>query len=432
MNYTETVEYLFSQLPMYQRIGKSAYKSNLDTTIYLDNYFRSPHRNYATIHIAGTNGKGSVAHSIASILQAAGYRTGLYTSPHYLDFRERIKINGEMIDKNFVVEFTEKHTSFFKQLQPSFFELTAAMAFEYFAKKNVDIAVIEVGMGGRLDSTNIITPEISVITNIGYDHTQFLGNKLSDIATEKAGIIKENVPVVVGETKAKLKMIFSNKAQEKNAPIFFSDHSFAVKGFFSSGNQSISDINKYGNPILKNLIFGLSGNYQRFNIPIILQTIEILQKKLNISTENIKSGMANVVKNTGIMGRWQILSENPQIICDAGHNYDGVFNVVDQIKSLNYSKLYIILGFVNDKNLNQILKLFPDSAEYHFTKAKIPRAMNETELKQQAQAYNLQGYTHANIADAIKEVLSKIKKDEVLFIGGSTFIVSEAIEHFNN
>ena len=428
MNYEQTLEYLFQQLPMFQLIGNSAYKADLKDTIALDNYLGNPHKKFKTIHIAGTNGKGSTAHSLASILQESGLKVGLYTSPHYLDFRERIKINGEMVSKEFVVDFTAKHSDFFSKLSASFFQITVGMAFEYFAQQNVDVAIIEVGLGGRLDSTNIISPILSIITNIGYDHTQFLGTELIQIAGEKAGIIKKDIPVVIGETKPEIKAVFSKKAQQIDAPIFFAEHNISVKRFvYNAENQLVFSVEKHGEILYNSLVFGLSGEYQQFNIVTILQSLELLKKNLEISEENIRSGLKNVVKNTGIMGRWQTLSENPKIICDAGHNYDGISNVVSQIKHLSYKKLHFVFGAVNDKDLSKILRILPPNAEYYFTKAQIPRSLNEKELNKQAQNYGLKGETFSTVEDALTSAINETEQNELIFIGGSTFIVAEAI-----
>ncbi len=432
MNYKETTDFLFSQLPMYQRIGKAAYKADLSTTLKLDQYFNHPHKKYKTIHIAGTNGKGSVAHSIASVLQEAGYKTGLYTSPHYIDFRERIKINGINISKEFVIKFTQKHKSIFSSLKPSFFEITAAMAFDYFAQQNVDIAVIEVGMGGRLDSTNIINPILSIITNISYDHTQFLGNNLKSIATEKAGIIKRNIPVVIGETKPELKAVFSIKAQEVDAPIFFANHNFSLSNIVhSSDNTLIFNINKHGKLYFNSLEFGLNGDYQQYNIITIVQAIELLQKQMTISEHNIFAGLKNVISNTKIMGRWQKLNDYPKIICDAGHNFDGILQVTEQLKYQQYDKLHIIFGMVNDKEISKILKLLPQQAKYYFTKANIQRALDQNILKNQAQNYNLHGSSFSSVNKAIEEAIKNAQKNDLIFIGGSSYIVADALIFFN-
>ncbi len=433
MTYDETLKYLYSQLPMYQRVGKAAYKADLKTTLQLDEYFNHPHKKYKTIHIAGTNGKGSVAHSIASVLQEAGYKTGLYTSPHYLDFRERIKINGENIDKNFVIDFVDKHSAVFSQFKPSFFEITVAMAFEYFAAQNIDIAVIETGMGGRLDSTNIVTPILSIITNIGYDHTQFLGEKLTQIAAEKAGIIKKDVPVVIGETKPELKAVFSKFAQKVDAPIFFASHNYFVKNFsYNIENQLVFNIEKHGKQIFNGLEFDLSGHYQKMNIPTILQSLEILQNLLKITDENIYAGLKNIVHNTCIMGRWQKLSTNPLVIADAGHNYDGILQVTQQLKTINYNKLHFIIGTVNDKDLSKILRLLPQEAQYYFTKANIPRSMQPVDLQARAISFGLSGDIYANVANAIEKAVENAGKSDLIFIGGSTFVVAEAISFYQN
>jgi dihydrofolate synthase/folylpolyglutamate synthase len=433
MTYSETLDYLFNQLPMYQRVGKAAYKADLNNTIQLDKYLDHPHKAYKTIHVAGTNGKGSVSHTLASILQEAGYKVGLYTSPHYIDFRERIKINGQMIDKNFIISFVEKNKNFFDKIKPSFFEITNAMAFEYFKSKNIQIAVIEVGMGGRLDSTNIITPELSIITNIGYDHTQFLGNTLEAIASEKAGIIKKNVPVVIGETKASLKYVFSKKAQQLNAPIFFTSYVFNVRNFIkTNSNTLIFNIEKHGNIEYTNLEFALCGEYQKLNVPTILLATEILKNKFNISKDNIYDGFKNVIKNTGIMGRWQTLMNKPTVICDAAHNADGIKQISEQLQHTKYNKIHFIYGCVNDKDLSKILKLLPKKAKYYFTKAKIPRALDEKILKNSANNTGLYGDSFQSVDLAINAALNNAKTNDLIFIGGSTFVAAEAIEFFMN
>lgn len=432
MNYQETLDYLFKQLPMFQRIGKAAYKADLDTTLKLDQYFNHPHKKYKTIHVAGTNGKGSVSHSIASILQESGLKTGLYTSPHYLDFRERIRINGNLISEKSVIDFTQKHKEFFINLKPSFFEITAAMAFEYFAQENIDIAVIEVGMGGRLDSTNIISPILSIITNIGYDHMQFLGDNLKSIAAEKAGIIKKNTRLVIGETKAEIKAVFSQKAQEIDAPIYFAHHNFSVSNSIHSQNNTLFfNINKHSNIQYNSLEFGLNGDYQNQNIITIIQAIELLKDELNISKENIYSGLKKVVENTGIMGRWQILSNKPLTICDAGHNYDGILQVTNQLKNQNFEKLHFIFGAVNDKEISKILNLLPKDAIYYFTKASIERALDQNILINQAINFGLQGNAYSNVELAIVDAKKNAQTNDLIFIGGSSFVVADALAYFN-
>lgn len=432
MTYEETLEYMFSQLPMYQRIGAAAYKANLDNTIALDNYLQHPHTKYKTIHIAGTNGKGTTSHSIASVLQEAGYKVGLYTSPHLLDFRERIRVNGEKISKEFVVDFVEKHMNFLKSKQLSFFEMTVGMAFDYFAKQNIDVAVIEVGMGGRLDSTNIIKPVLSIITNISYDHQKFLGNDLISIAKEKAGIIKKDIPVVVGETKPNVKAVFTQKADETDAPIFFANHNFTIQNFYENDkNQLVFNIAKHGINFCKNLTFDLGGFYQQQNIITILQALEILSNFFKISTENIFNGLAKVTSNTGLMGRWQTISQKPHIICDVGHNQDGISQIVNQIKQTKYNKLHFIYGVVNDKDITNILKLLPTDAKYYFTKASVERALDENTLYNEAISNGLNGKKFSTVKSAIESAINDYKENDLIFISGSTFVVADAFAFFN-
>lgn len=429
MNYTETLNFLYNQLPMFQRIGGSAYKNNLNNTIALDNYFGHPHNKFKTIHVAGTNGKGSVSHSLASILHEAGYKVGLYTSPHLKDFRERIKINGKMIFETYVTDFMNKNLQYINSLQPSFFELTVALAFDYFASQNIDIAVVEVGMGGRLDSTNIIKPLVSVITNISYDHTQFLGDTLEKIASEKAGIIKKNIPVVVGETNYKISHVFYDKANEVDAPIFLANHTYSINSsFVTSDSKQSFNIFKNGEVVYSNLKLDLLGDYQKENILTILQTVEILQnQKLKISEVNIYSGLANVVKNTGLQGRWQILNNSPLTICDTGHNEAGIEYIVNQIKNTRFDNLHFVIGAVNDKEITKILKLLPKDAVYYFTKASIPRALDEKELQKQANDLDLRGESFSTVKSAYESAKSNAKNTDLIFIGGSTFVVAEVL-----
>ncbi len=434
MTYKEVLDFLYAQLPMYQRVGAAAYKHDLGKTLDLDKYFGHPHRKFKSVHIAGTNGKGSVAHALASILQEAGYKTGLYTSPHYLDFRERIKINGQMVPEQYVTEFVEENLDYFKRLKPSFFEITVAMAFQYFADRQVDIAVIEVGMGGRLDSTNIITPEVSVITNIGYDHMQFLGDTLTAIAAEKAGIIKPRVPVVLGEMQAPVRSVFLQKATEKNAPVHLAAHTYTIENLTHRDDGKIKfNVTRAGKPAYKNMVFGLGGEYQRQNIPVILQTVDILrQRGFEITDRALFAGMERVVENTGIMGRWQILGQNPKIIADAGHNEDGIKAVVSQLKKQKYDRLHFIFGAVSDKNIGKILRLLPQNAEYYFTRASVPRAMDQGILQVRAQAAGLKGQSYPAVAQAIDAALSQASGNDLIFIGGSTFVVADAIKYLKN
>ncbi len=390
---------------MYQRVGQSAYKADLSATIQLANYLNNPEKNFKTIHVAGTNGKGSTSHMLASVFQEAGYKTGLYTSPHLKDFRERIKINGEMIPKKYVSEFVEKHKLYFTENQLSFFEMTVGLAFDYFRKEKVDIAIVEVGMGGRLDSTNIITPEVSVITNIGLDHTQFLGDTLEKVAAEKAGIIKEGIPVIVGETLPETKQVFEKMASEKNAEITFAE---------------INDSSNYASD--------LKGNYQQKNIKTVLATLRIFQKRgWNISEENIQKGLLNTIKNTGLMGRWQVSGENPKVICDTGHNKEGLRLVMEQLSKESFKKLHIVLGVVSDKDLASVLPLFPKDAIYYFCKPNIPRGLDASLLLTQARGFGLIGEEYISVTKAYFAALEAAAANDLVFIGGSTFVVAEVV-----
>ncbi len=390
---------------MYQRVGQSAYKADLAATVNLADYLKNPENTFKSIHVAGTNGKGSVSHLLASVFQEAGYKTGLYTSPHLKDFRERIKINGEMIPKIYVSEFVKEHKSFFESNQLSFFEMTVGMAFDYFRNQEVDIAIVEVGMGGRLDSTNIITSEISIITNIGLDHTQFLGNTLEQVAVEKAGIIKASVPVVIGEATPETKPVFERIASEKAAPVYFAE-----------------DINT------KDYTSDLKGEYQLKNLRTVLASLQILQNKdWTISEENIKTGLLHCVKNTGLMGRWQVLSTNPKVICDTGHNKEGLKLVLEQLKKEQYGKLHIVLGVVNDKDLASVLTLFPTAATYYFCKPNVPRGLDVSLLFSQARGFGLVGEEYISVQSAYNMAVKAASKDDLVFIGGSTFVVAEVL-----
>lgn len=429
MNYKETLNWLFEQLPMYQRQGKAAYKADLNNTLELDKYFNYPHKQFKTIHVAGTNGKGSVSHMLASVLQEAGYKVGLYTSPHLKDFRERIKINGLMVSEDFVVNFVERHSAKFEEIQPSFFEMTVAMAFDYFAKENIDIAVVEVGMGGRLDSTNIILPELSIITNIGKDHTAFLGDTLDKIASEKAGIIKERVPVVIGETHIETEKVFIETAKAKESSICFADQEYKIDyAMLSTDNNQLfnviqGDIIKY-----ENLKLDLLGGYQVKNIITVLKAIDLLKERMfNLSIEDIYKGLENVIKNTGLKGRWQILNLKPLIICDTGHNLEGITYILEQIKQTAHKNLHIVFGVVDDKNIDKILELLPVNAKYYFTNAKIPRALNKDLLKEKAQKFNLNGETYISVEKALKNAKKNADVNDLIFIGGSTFVVAEVV-----
>jgi len=404
MNYQETTNWMFNQLPMYQHQGASAYKEDLSNVILLANHLDNPQQKLQCIHVAGTNGKGSSSHMLASVLQEAGYKVGLYTSPHLKDFRERIKINGVEISENFVVEFIAKHKSFFEANDLSFFEMTVGLAFDYFAKEKVDIAIIEVGLGGRLDATNIITPLVSVITNIGIDHVQFLGNTLESIAKEKAGIIKPGIPVVIGEYTPETQPVFLAKAKENNAEIYFA-------------SDLITEI--YPSDLI--------GDYQEYNKKTVVQTFRILNDQTNfkVSPDNIKSGLQKVVKNTGLLGRWQQLGENPKVICDTAHNKNGLEIVLKQIQKESFENLHIVLGVVNDKELTEVLPLFPKNATYYFCKPNIPRGLDASILQEKAFSFSLKGNTYNSVSEAYEEAKNNAAKDDFIYIGGSTFVVAE-------
>lgn len=432
MNYAETLEYLFSRLPMFQRIGPAAYKNNLENTLRLDELYHHPHRKYKTVHVAGTNGKGSVSHMLAAILQSAGYKTGLYTSPHLIDFRERIRINGEMVSKNEVAEWVENYriNNAMWKMEPSFFELTVAMAFDLFAKHQIDIAVVEVGLGGRLDSTNIITPEVSVITNIGRDHMALLGNEVKQIAAEKAGIIKPGIPVVVGTTQPGIQPVFEEKARDVFTSLYMADQEFMIDYALQDmeGNQVIS-VSKNGEQIYKDLKLDLKGNYQLKNLPAVLKTCSLLNERdIKISTNHIFAGLKSVTKLTGLTGRWHVIGNNPLVVCDTAHNEDGIKAVVEQIRQTPFKNLHVVFGMVNDKEPENILKILPKRATYYFTKAQIPRAFNELELAKLGQKYGLRGQAFSEARSALTAARNGAEKNDLVFAGGSTFVVAEILE----
>lgn len=402
MNYQETLDWMFVQLPMYQKQGKTAFKKDLTNILLLSDELEYPEKKFKTIHVGGTNGKGSTSHMLASILQEAGYKVGLYTSPHLKSFTERIKTNGKEIPKRTVTSFVKKYKPFFEKQNLSFFEMTVGMAFWYFAKEKVDIAIIEVGLGGRLDSTNIITPEVSVITNIGKDHTQFLGETLPEIAFEKAGIIKQNIPIVIGERQKEVEQVFIKKAKELKSEISFA----------SDDKQSFQT--------------DLLGDYQENNSKTAVIAIKKL-KGFHISEKNIKNGLQNVVKNTSLKGRWQILQNNPKIICDTAHNKEGLSYTLKQLQKEKYKQLHVVLGVVSDKKLEEILPIFPQKAKYYFCKPNISRGLSEVDLQQQAENYNLEGEVFESVNQAFKKAKSKANKEDVIYVGGSTFVVAEVI-----
>lgn len=428
MTYKESIDYLYEKLPMFSRIGAAAYKKDLDNTITLCALLGDPHKKFKSIHIAGTNGKGSVSHMLAAVLQAAGYKTGLYTSPHLKDFRERIKINGNLCDENFIIDFVEQIKPAIEKIQPSFFEITVAMAFKYFADNNVDIAVIEVGLGGRLDSTNIITPLLSVITNIGWDHMNLLGDTLDKIAFEKAGIIKENVPAVIGETLPETIPVFAKIATEKNATLFLAQEKrYIADWHYLHHKLDITVVNNRTGEH-ENYLLDLPGIYQTKNILTVLEAIHQLQLTgMNIKDEHIKEGLSLTKKITGLHGRWELIHQHPSVILDVGHNVDGMKQIVEQLELMSFNELHIIIGMVKDKEVEKVLSLLPKYATYYFTKAQIPRALSENELAEKATGIGLQGTTYAEVNDALQHVLQHAHKDDLILVCGSVFLVGEVV-----
>lgn len=425
MNYDNTLEWLFQQLPMFSRTGGAAYKPGLQTSLDLDTHFNHPHTRFKSIHIGGTNGKGSTSHLIAAILQSQGYKTGLYTSPHLVDFRERIRVNGRMIPKEDVVDFVKRFQASGYQGHPSFFELTMMMAFDYFAKEQVDYAVIEVGMGGRLDSTNIITPELSVITNISKDHTQFLGNTPEAIAAEKAGIIKSNVPAVIGEASNRIREVFEEKASEVGTTILFAEEFRPLQRCEENPNGGLDG----DSPLCGSFHCELGGDYQQKNINTVLAALyEMRRIGIEISDESIKDGMANVCELTGLAGRWMKLSDNPLIVCDTGHNEAGLRYTMEQLdrtaKRRN-GKKHIVIGFVADKAIDDIIALLPHDATYYFTQASIPRALPVDQLKERFAEHGIPGNTYSTPKDAADAALKTASYSDVIYIGGSTFVVAD-------
>lgn len=438
MDYKATLAYLYSSAPMFQQVGSKAYKEGLENTLALDKHFGHPHRAYRTIHVGGTNGKGSCSHTLAAILQSAGYRVGLYTSPHLLDFRERIRINGEMMPEAAVICFVEEHRSFFEPLHPSFFELTTAMAFRYFADEKIDVAIVEVGLGGRLDCTNIIHPDLCIITNIGLDHTQFLGDTVEKIAAEKAGIIKEGVPVVIGHSTKETDGVFADKAKAMNAPLIFSKEEKMVIGLRAKEVDEVQKrvVNLEANTIgliydtkeYPNLEGELGGAYQIENTNTILHAISQL-KQLGYQMEeaSVRKGFAQVCKLTGLMGRFQKLNHAPLLICDTGHNVMGLSAVIAQFALLTYQNLHIVLGMVNDKDIDGMLALLPPSATYYFTRASVERALPPEELKERARSFSLCGNCYPTVKAAIEAAKNKCLPEDFIFVGGSSFIVADLL-----
>lgn len=431
MNYKQTLDYLYSCLPMFHRVGPAAYKADLSNTKKICKALNKPETKFRSVHVAGTNGKGSTSHLLAAVLQEAGYKTGLYTSPHLKDFRERVRINGKMIPKKRVVKFVNKHKKLFDKVQPSFFEWTVGLAFDYFAKEKVEIAIIETGLGGRLDSTNVIIPEVAVITNISIDHMNLLGNTLKKIAAEKAGIIKHGIPVVIGETQEEVKSVFEQKAKKEKAPLRFADEEFQLSNFHHNKKNPpllIGNI-KVGNKIiLKSLKCALPGFYQRKNIATVLSTIDVLRESgFRIKEKAIRRGFENVSALTGLQGRWQVISKKPLTIVDTGHNEAGIMEVVAQLKKTPHKNLHIVFGLVNDKAPDIVLKHLPKKATYYFCQAKLPRALDSAELAKIAKKFGLKGKSFKSVKDALKTAQTAAGQGDLVFVGGSTFVVAEAL-----
>jgi len=426
MTYQQTIDYLFSRLPMFSRIGTAAFKKDLTNTIKLCEYLGNPQQKFKSIHVAGTNGKGSVSHMLAAVLQTAGYKTGLYTSPHLKDFRERIKINGEMLSKEFVVGFTEKIKPLIEEIEPSFFEITVAMAFDFFAEQKVDIAVIEVGLGGRFDSTNIITPELSVITNIGWDHMNILGDSLEKIAFEKAGIIKSTVPVVIGEMLPGIKKVFEEIAAEKKSTPHPAGLKRNIAGWKWEDHELIVEVAEKDKPDHKNYHLDLPGVYQTKNLLTTLEALSVLkQLNFNLPDKAIQTGLQKAKKLTGLHGRWEVIHEYPTIVLDVGHNEDGIGQIVQQIELTDHHELHIIIGVVKDKEIEKVLSLLPHHAHYYFTQAHIPRALAAEVLKTKAEEFRLKGEVYPDVNTAIISAKSKAHKDDLILVCGSVFLVGE-------
>ena len=427
-NYQQAIDFLYKQLPMFQRVGPKAFKVNLDNITQLLQALDNPERKFKSIHIAGTNGKGSVSHILAGALQCAGMKTGLYTSPHYKDFRERIKIDGQLVEEEFVIDFVNRINELTLQLRPSFFEITVAMAFEYFYQKEVEIAVIETGLGGRLDSTNVIDPILSVITNIGFDHTQFLGNTLPLIAGEKAGIIKQGRPVVIGETQEETTPVFMKKAEEMKAPISFADQVYKVKMIGLDTGSSLAVVRKDGFLLHPGIKVNLLGAYQKNNLVTAFQTIDVLSEcGLNVNQKHLISALENIREITGFMGRMQILQSDPIVLVDSAHNREGMQKLMDELNNFKFAKLHIILAVVGDKAPDEILKLLPTTANYYFSQADIPRAMEAGSLREKAMEYGLTGEVYPTVPGAYEEAINTAGKDDMILVCGSIFTVAEVI-----
>ncbi len=426
MTYSQTIDYLFSKLPMYSRIGAAAFKKDLTNIKKLCNFLNDPYKNFKSIHVAGTNGKGSVSHMLAAILQKAGYKTGLYTSPHLKDFRERIKINGEMVDEEFVTSFTERIMPVMEEIEPSFFEITVAMAFEFFSEQKVDVAIIETGLGGRFDSTNIITPELSVITNIGWDHMNILGDNLEKIAFEKAGIIKKNIPIVVGEILPETEKVFKEVAKEKNSSVIIaSEERQAINWHWEKHELIVEVAHRYrtDHQLYK---LDLPGIYQTKNLLTVLEVCGQLQQTgWNVEEETIKTALLEVKKTTGLHGRWEVIQAHPLVVLDVAHNEDGIKMLMEQVEVTERDHLHVVLGLVKDKESEKILSLFPKLANYYFTQANIPRAMDKEILREQAEKFELDGEIYSDVNNAIKAALAKALKEDMILVCGSVFLIGD-------
>lgn len=429
MTYQECLDYLYQQLPMFQRIGNAAFKKSLDNIIALCDALGQPQHKFKTVHVAGTNGKGSSSHMLAAVLQSAGYKTGLYTSPHLKSFTERVRVNGAELPQDYLISFVEQHKDLFEQVKPSFFEMTVALAFQYFADEQVDVAVIEVGLGGRLDSTNIITPELSLITNIGFDHQALLGDTLAEIAGEKAGIIKPHIPAVISTKQSEITHVFEQKAVTEQAPLYFATDSITVQVLDQHLEGQVYDVYLYGNRWLQSLQSDLAGVYQKFNLPGVLKSLLLLHERgFTISEDAIRQGIAQTKTITGLKGRWQVLSDQPLTICDTGHNVDGVKQILTQLAALVPKQVHFVFGAVNDKDVTTILQLLPKAYTYYFCQAQIPRALPVLELQEKAKMVGLRGEAYATVSEAIAAAKGNAEPDEVIFIGGSTFVVAEIDE----
>ncbi len=425
MNYLQTIDYLYNKLPMFSRLGSAAFKKDLTNTVLLCNHLGNPQTRFKSIHVGGTNGKGSTSHMIAAVLQSSGFKTGLYTSPHLYHFRERIRINGQMIEESFVVDFVQNVRTQIEEIEPSFFEITVAMAFQYFSMHKVDLAVIEVGLGGRLDSTNIITPELSVITNIGMDHMNILGNTMQDIAGEKAGIIKKNIPVVIGERQKEIESVFIEKAKKESAPLLFASDRFEIQKAIKKKNWLEVIVRDNMLSTTETYQLDLTANYQTKNLCTVLQSISLLQQNFSIDEKVVNSALRRVKEITGFFGRWEVIHDTPKIVLDVAHNEAGIREMIKQLKTEFFNQLHLVIGMVKDKDITAVLQMFPVNAFYYFTQTNIPRALSEEELKEKAFAFGLKGESYANVNDALKAAKSKASSNDLILVCGSIFLVSE-------